>query len=194
MGDQEIRREDLGYMSPEQLRNDVLDERTDIFSLGVMLFEMLTATMPQTSRRTPPADVDVVLRKMLATDRDCTISVRRRSRSRSAQRGERPRSEAISQRAGRVLLSDPPSRARSDRPTIPTLGEARSIDIRPRHDRRHAPAAHIRPPADERRRGRGAGPFSDDVLVCDQSGNGGGEIGLAHRVDAIDEPLNVGET
>jgi serine/threonine protein kinase len=57
-------------MSPEQLRNDVLDERTDIFSLGVMLFEMLTATMPQTSRRTPPADVDVVLRKMLAEDRD----------------------------------------------------------------------------------------------------------------------------
>jgi serine/threonine protein kinase len=69
LGDEGIRREDLGYMSPEQLRNDVLDERTDIFSLGVMLFEMLTATMPQTSRRTPPADVDVVLRKMLATDR-----------------------------------------------------------------------------------------------------------------------------
>src|SRR6185436_20981632 len=69
LGDERIRREDLGYMSPEQLRNDILDERTDIFSLGVMLFEMLTATMPQTSRRTPPADVDVVLRKMLAEDR-----------------------------------------------------------------------------------------------------------------------------
>src|SRR4029450_8742477 len=66
LGDEGIRREDLGYMSPEQLRNDVLDERTDIFSLGVMLFEMLTATMPKTSRRTAPADVDVLRRKMLA--------------------------------------------------------------------------------------------------------------------------------
>ena len=51
------------YMAPEQVRGDRVDPRTDLYALGVMLFELATGMPPF-----PGSDVSELLRKQLSAE------------------------------------------------------------------------------------------------------------------------------
>ena len=129
----------VGYMSPEQVRGEPADERSDIFSLGAVLYEMLTGrrafsrdtgaeTMTAILREDPPEIEETGRQIPPAGDR----IVRRCLEKRPAERFQSARDLAFALEAVSVssIVSAPPAEAsRSRRGGLLALAAAAGIVV-----------------------------------------------------------------
>ena len=146
-----------GYISPEQVRGEELDHRSDLYSVGVLLFEMLTGRLPFTGNET----MDVLLAH--ATEAPPTFAevgsgpgCRPRSRKSSRLPGQEsraigPPAPATSSRTFRKALEVPSSQEEAGETDAPDLEQTPSAAATPElelppHIQRQDRSAYHRPP------------------------------------------------
>jgi len=134
----------VAYMSPEQARGEELDARTDIFSLGVVLYEMatgsvpfpgatsavvfnaiLTATPRPATQANPrlPAGIDTILNKALDKDREL------RCQTAGELKTDLKRLKRDIESSRRPAAADKPTPAASGPATAPVAAPRKSVAV-----------------------------------------------------------------